>query len=106
MTSHKRDSAEPGNAYMAYIPDATAPPADGGKPKLHTMEDIENTSGLKFPYMAMPWPEAVETKVTITPAVTASVVYVPIRDESRSMFAQCPRQLVTIPGRSCEWQLE
>ena len=45
MTSHKRDSAEAGNAYMAYIPDVTALPADGGKPKLHTMEDIEKEVG-------------------------------------------------------------
>ena len=29
VTSHKRDSAVTGNALMAYIPDATAPPADG-----------------------------------------------------------------------------
>ena len=45
VTSHKRDSAETGNAYMSYIPDATAPPADGGKPKLHTLEDIEKELG-------------------------------------------------------------
>ena len=76
LTSHKRDSAETGNAYMAYFPDPTALPADGGKPKLHTMADIEKEVGSQLGlYGHMVTRGTGKTKVTITPS-PAPVVYV------------------------------
>ena len=76
-TSHKRDSSEVGNAYMSYFPDPTAPPADGGKPKLFTMEDIEKEVGSQLGlYGHNVTRGAGKTKVTLTPS-PAPVVYVP-----------------------------
>ena len=65
---------------MSYIPDVTAPPADGGKPKLHTMEEIEKEVGSQVSlYGHAVTRGSGKTKVTITPA-TAHVVYVPTRN--------------------------
>ena len=86
MTSHKRDAAEAGNAYMCYIADVTAAPADGGKPTLHTMEDIEKEIGDKLSlYGHSVTRGSGKTKVTITPSA-APVVYVPSRQTSPEQF--------------------
>ena len=86
MTSHKRDAAEAGNAYIGYIPDVTAAPADGGKPKLHTMEDIEREIGDKLSlYGHSVTRGSGKTQVTITPPA-APVVYVPSRQTSPEQF--------------------
>lgn len=87
MTSHKRDSAETGTAFMAYTSDVTAPPADGAKPKLHTLEDIEKELGCQVSlYGHSVTRGSGKTKVTITPAA-AAVVYVPTPDSSPENFS-------------------
>ena len=46
ITNHKRDTDDPGNAFMIYINDVTQPvPANGGKPTLETLEAIEKKLG-------------------------------------------------------------
>ena len=73
ITSHKRDSAEIGNAFMSYIADVRATSLADGKPKLHTMEDIEMEVGS---HVSLYGHAVTRGAGAITPA-SAPVVYVP-----------------------------
>ena len=79
ITNHKRDTADPGNAFMIYINDVTQPvPANGGKPTLEPLEAIEKKLGgaAASLYGHSVTRASGGPKVTITLA-TSQVVYAP-----------------------------
>ena len=78
ITNHKRDTADPGNAFMIYITDVTQPvPANGGKPVLDSLDAIEKKLGAAVSlYGHSITRGSGGPKVTITPAA-AQVIYIP-----------------------------
>ena len=80
ITNHKRDTADPGTAFMIFVNDVSQPvPANGGKPLLETLEAIEKKQGAAvslYGHSITRGSGGGGPKVTITPDA-AQVVFIP-----------------------------